>query len=1675
MQNPENSTLTVNPQCSYKEVDTLPRSGSRCTTLSRASSQTNLTSVSADASRFKRHSSRHSSTTSLSSASAIATKARAKAEAACAMASYAKQEAELMKEQAEALRRKAEVQASLHLLHQQKNAAAALAEAEVLTRAAEAQFADIETQMPPLSASQRTREYIQSQAIMYTDQQFNYAPRPSLTPPAISNFDTMQHCKTESEPQGRKSSGRMLRDQSANLTRVQTDADLLPPQANTSLDYSRKTYNRGEQSRLSQVPHQPYQPQPYPEFTPRKYSPDAARATEVARFLMRREIVSAGLMKFDDRPENYWAWKSSFLSGTQDLDLTDREKLDLLVKWLGPESTEQAQRIRSVHVHDATAGLAMVWRRLEHCYGSPEVIEDALLKRIENYPRMTNKDNQKLRGFGDLLLEIEAAKSSGYLPGLSYLDTARGVDPIIEKLPFNLQERWVTQASRYKKDHRVAFPPFAFLAEFIVDQAETRNDPSFAFLNKRTASSPKVEQKHPTPYKEHRATVSVRKTEVSPESAVNQEDSASKKVEEPDKICLIHNKPHPLRKCRSFRSKTLEERKAYLKDNHICFRCCSSIQHLAKDCTKTIKCTECNSDKHLSALHPGPPPWKQEVPATQEDHGGEQGESTTPAVTSKCTEICTEQGRPRSCSKICLVKVYPAGFREKAIKMYTVLDEQSNRSLAKTEFFDLFGDKGSPTPYTLKTCSGVVETTGRRASNYIIESLDGKTKVTLPTLIECDEIPNDRSEIPTPEVARHHPHLVRISDQIPALDPDAAIILLLGRDILRVHKVREQYNGPHNAPFAQRLDLGWVIVGEVCLDGLHKPEKVNVYRTHLLQNGRTSCLCPCTNSLHIKERLVNPTHHRSIQRCMEDLASTGDTDELGCKVFERTRDDDKLAPSVEDTLFLEIMDREVFRDKSGSWVAPLPFRSPRHRLPDNKVQAEKRFTSLQHMLQRKPNMKKHFQAFMQKIFDNDQAERAPPLQENQEHWYLPIFGVYHPQKPGQIRIVFDSSAKHKGISLNDVLLSGPDLNNTLLGVLIRFRKELVAVTADVQQMFYCFLVCEDHRDYLRFLWYADNDFNKEITEYRIKVHVFGNSPSPAVAIYNLRRAAQQGERHGQEATQFVMKNFYVDDGLASFSSNEEAINVLKSTREMLAESNIRLNKVASNSNRVMEEFPMEDRAKDLKDLDLGTESPPLQRSLGISWDLKTDSFTFRVSREEKPFTKRGVLSTVNSLYDPLGFVAPIIMQGKALLRQTTTEQEQSDWDIPLPEEKEMQWKLWKDSLLELEQLNIPRPYVSVSLSATKRREICIFSDASTMAIASVAYLRVIDTEGQSHVGFLMGKSKLAPRPAHTVPRLELCAAVEMADMITTELDIEIHAINFYTDSKIVLGYIHNASRRFYTYVANRVTRIRKSTSPEQWHHISTDKNPADHGTRLVPAAALKQTNWFVGPSFLRKPETKETTQVETFELIEPDQDKEVRPQVTVCRTIVTRDSLGAHRFERFSSWKSLTRAIGKLICLARSSCRATNTDQRSNGHREQTKVTIIRCIQQEVFKEEIQGLLKKEEISQHNSLKDLYTRQWKQVQSLADIFWKRWRQEYLVIFQPCKKWQDDKPNLQVGDVVLLKDSQAHRNEWPIGLIVGTDPSSDARVRKVEVRIVRQGIPKVYARPISEVVLLLSKG
>lgn len=351
----------------------------------------------------------------------------------------------------------------------------------------------------------------------------------------------------------------------------------------------------------------------------------------------------------------------------------------------------------------------------------------------------------------------------------------------------------------------------------------------------------------------------------------------------------------------------------------------------------------------------------------------------------------------------------------------------------------------------------------------------------LPTLIECNYIPDDCSEIPSPDIVQHFAHLKSVANEIPTIDPEAKILLLLGRDVLCVHKVREQRNGPYNAPYAQHLDFGWVIVGNVCLGSAHKPTAINTFRTSILMNGRPSLCTPCPNQILVTEKFAAEPHSVLPEHAARCLRSMRTGCNLGNNIFERTQHDDSIAFSMEDRMFIKLMDKEMFVDNTNSWVAPLPFRPSRQRLPNNREQALQRFRSLSRTLERKPQMRDHFIAFMQKIFDHNHAELAPPFKKNEEVWYLPMFVVYHPRKPDQIRVVFDSSAQHK----NQVLLTGPDLNNSLLGVLIRFRQEAVAVTVDVEQMFHSFLVKEDHRNFLRFLWHAGNDLSEPMVEYRM--------------------------------------------------------------------------------------------------------------------------------------------------------------------------------------------------------------------------------------------------------------------------------------------------------------------------------------------------------------------------------------------------------------------------------------------------------------------------------------------------------------------------------------------------------------------------------------------------------------
>ena len=1449
------------------------------------------------------------------SSSVASIRAKARAEAAKTKLLFAKKQAKLMKQDAEKAAlletqksqlivnentRKAHFEADMAVLQAEQEAAIATAEETVYETADLEGENQLQPGTVPNDSIQRTKDFVKIHAQMKqfaVDEEqpatttLNRARPPCSTTPTFAQQPVMK-----AEPTPRQ---HFSQPHSAIQQVFLPQTSLPAPAGLTQHSGFTPTFSMHVPSTTRR------QPLPATLEAPQQQQPDAF--STLTKHLMKRELISTCLLKFDDNPANFRAWKASFKSATEDLELTAAQELNLVMKWLGEKSSRTIAPLRAVNIENPQIGLQMVWETLEKRYGSAEVIEDNLLTRLETFPKFNTKDREKLQQLSYLLLEVRTEKDTGMYKGLAVLDSAKGLRKMVEKLPYPLQERWMRVGSSYKRENFAVFPPFEVFVNFIGMEADMRNDVSFITptTNAEKLTSPK-------PF--YNTVASTSKTTTVPSSGLQL-------VTDPAKTCIIHNASHALRDCRVFQKKPINERKHILMKNKICFKCCSSTTHQARDCKEPVQCLICSSERHISAMHIG----FTRSPASRQENGGEdmareaqhQEPQAATAVSNACTSVCKNIPGGRSCSKICKVEVLNDS-NGKSSTVYAVIDDQSNSTLAKPALFDKLAVSGDAATYRMKTCAGEKFIKGRSTISLRIKSHDGKVVIKLPYVRECSNIPDNYSEIPVPDVAQAYPHLSSIIEKMEPVEPGVPIALLIGRDVLQAHKVREQIDGPENAPFAQRLDLGWVIIGESCLDAA-------------AASNADSCQSHVTVS--------------------EDVFATSSADNVP-------------ANSIEDLQFMRILTTEAKKNAAGNWEMPI---------------AMKRFQNVARRVQSKPKLAEQYQAFMQNMFASGHAEPAPPLKDGQEVFYLPFFEVFHPMKPDKIRIVYDSSDKFHGVSLNDVLLAGPDLNNSLLGVLIRFRKEPVAVMADIQQMFYNFYVREDHRDYLRFIWFEDNDLLKEPIDYRMNVHVFGNKPSPSVAIGLLAKAAEEGAaQYGKDAANFVKRNFYVDDGLISTATPEEAIDLLKRTKSMLSESNINLHKIASNSQKVMAAFNTEDLAKDLKDVDLSKDESPFQRSLGIAWNLKDDTFLVKVPSKEKQFTRRGLLSIVNSIYDPLGFVAPVTLEGRLLVRELTTGTVK--WDDPIEDEKKVKWNAWVSSIEALNNLMLPRCYTDSSLETATRMEMAIFCDASVVAIGAVCYLRVFYGT-VCKTGFVMAKSRVAPKPAHTIPRLELCAAVlavEMAETINKEIDIPLQETMFYTDSNVVLGYINNTSRRFYTYVANRVNRIRQSTSPTQWHYVNTADNPADLASRPSSASNLKTSNWFEGPAFLKQnPESSKEEVNQEFDLVEPAADSEVRPEPSVFKTALQPHGLGSHRFERFSNWRRLCKTIASLIQVARGFQNGGKGGwkqfslQPDTGTLQSASHVIFATVQRESYSQELKCLQNSQHIEKGNAIRSL--------------------------------------------------------------------------------------------------------
>ena len=630
--------------------------------------------------------------------------------------------------------------------------------------------------------------------------------------------------------------------------------------------------------------------------------------------------------------------------------------------------------------------------------------------------------------------------------------------------------------------------------------------------------------------------------------------------------------------------------------------------------------------------------------------------------------------------------------------------------------------------------------------------------------------------------------------------------------------------------------------------------------------------------------------------------------------------------------------------------------------------ATRRLLSVERGLKNNPEKAEAYKTTIASYVEKGYARKLTPEEaknEKTDRWYLPHHAVKNPNKPRKFRVVFDAAAQAHGTSLNKKLLTGPDLLNSLIGVLLRFREQPVGLVADIQEMYHQVRIIRQDRPAQSFLW-RDLDATREPEVYEMQVAIFGAKSSPASANFVLRRTiADHAEDVGlkTETASTLHNNFYMDDFLRSERTPEEAITVRKQTTELLSRGGFRLVKWISNSRDVLEGIPREEQAH--PELDFYGAHLPAEGALGVVWDAERDSLGFRFRDTETPATKRGMLKKTASVFDPLGIAAPFLITAKILMQKLWMLQ--LDWDEELEGEERLQWERWLHELPKLREVHIDRCIVPSSERA-EEKQIHVFCDASNEAFGAVAYLRVTSADGTHCSSFLMSKTRVAPLKQLSIVRLELQAAVlavRLVDALLKEVtSLAQTAVTYWSDSKVVLGYISNESRRFSTFVANRVAEIHDMSKKEHWRHCPGAINPADKCTRGLSATELStDLTWLTGPAFLKSDGDQWPTQ---SPVCDPSPtDPEVKAEVDTYLTAVSNPGSGLPDAAKFSSWTRYKRAVAWMLrflnnCRVKTQ-RGDSLSSRQTGPLQASELqaaeeAVVRTEQRSAFSDEINAL-----------------------------------------------------------------------------------------------------------------------
>ncbi|XP_076661059.1 uncharacterized protein LOC143364822 [Halictus rubicundus] len=576
---------------------------------------------------------------------------------------------------------------------------------------------------------------------------------------------------------------------------------------------------------------------------------------------------------------------------------------------------------------------------------------------------------------------------------------------------------------------------------------------------------------------------------------------------------------------------------------------------------------------------------------------------------------------------------------------------------------------------------------------------------------------------------------------------------------------------------------------------------------------------------------ANSSHNTFVTNVQFDLQKFWEVEEAANKQF-RSADDQ----ACEDHFVATIQ-----RDKFGRYMVALPFNERKNQLGESHSRALNRFAALERKFTRDPILKEQYAKVL-----NEYLELGHMQPANSTHapgYYLPHHAVIKPSSTTtKTRVVFDGSAKTTtNLSLNDTLRIGPTIQDDLFSLLLRFRMHAYVLTGDIEKMYRQFLVQPEDRAYQRILW---RDSDGAIATFELNTVTFGLAPAPYLAIRCLHQLAIDEERDFPEAAMRIKRDLYVDDLLTGTDSIREARALRRQITSLLQRGGLNIRQWASNAPELL--AGLSDESIHPKILGDSTTI----KTLGISWNARQDTIRYSTqSTITEARTKRTILSIIARIYDPLGLLGPITIVAKILMQQLWMLK--LSWDESLPVNIHTVWDNFESDLRQLDNVEFNR---FVRLKNAKRTELHGFCDASEKAYGACLYVRTISQSGIIRSSLLCAKSRVAPLSQITLARLELCSAALLTTLLRSVQKALIHNIDeifCWTDSTIVLNWLHKQPSTLKTFVANRVADIQRKTDIQSWRHVRSADNPADLISRGTTATEfVKNQLWRHGPNWL---------------------------------------------------------------------------------------------------------------------------------------------------------------------------------------------------------------------------------